>query len=203
MTEQEWLVCSDPAPMLAFLQGKTTDLRMRLFASACVRRHVWHLLDVRGHNAVNLAVKQADGTASEAEMHIAAVDMANAFHSTHEKTAKAATKAASMTLWYTADVVRIARHVRDAVTEPDRTAARTDQVALVRHIIGNPFHPYPAPSSWPTSIVQLADALYNGQDCGFALHDALLEAGHPELAEHFQKEAWHPKGCWVRGRDTG
>jgi hypothetical protein len=45
--------------------------------------------------------------------------------------------------------------------------------------------------------VQLADSLYEGQDCAFALHDALLEAGHAELAEHFREEKAHPKGCWV------
>jgi hypothetical protein len=39
--------------------------------------------------------------------------------------------------------------------------------------------------------------MYSGEDCSFALRDALLEAGHPELAEHFTKEQWHPKGCWV------
>ena len=67
---------------------------------------------------------------------------------------------------------------------------------LFRHIVGNPFRPYPAPDSWPSAILQLADALYNGQDCGFALNDALLEAGHPDLADHFHEAAWHPKGCW-------
>lgn len=79
---------------------------------------------------------------------------------------------------------------------PGWVTERREQAGILRHIIGNPFRPYPA-ASWPTSVMQLADALYNGQDCGFALHDALLEAGHPELAEHFQKEAWHPKGCCV------
>jgi len=39
--------------------------------------------------------------------------------------------------------------------------------------------------------------MYAGEDCSFALHDALLEAGRPELAEHFAKELWHPKGCSV------
>jgi hypothetical protein len=39
--------------------------------------------------------------------------------------------------------------------------------------------------------------MYAGEDCAFALHDAFLEAGHSELAEHLQKEGWHPKGCWV------
>jgi hypothetical protein len=45
--------------------------------------------------------------------------------------------------------------------------------------------------------VQLAQTLYDGTDCAFALHDALLESGHSALAEHFQKEHGHPKGCWA------
>jgi hypothetical protein len=68
---------------------------------------------------------------------------------------------------------------------------------LLRHIIGNPFRPYPAPPSWPTAVVALAEAIYNGADATFALHDALLEAGHPDLATHFHAEKEHPKGCWV------
>jgi hypothetical protein len=28
-------------------------------------------------------------------------------------------------------------------------------------------------------------------------HDALLEAGHAELAQHFRSEQWHPKGCFA------
>ena len=71
------------------------------------------------------------------------------------------------------------------------------ETALLRHIIGNPFRPYPAPASVPEAVLQLADALYNGEDCGFALHDALLETGHPDLADHFRQEQHHPKGCWV------
>src|SRR5262249_41649053 len=71
------------------------------------------------------------------------------------------------------------------------------QATLLRHIIGNPFRPYPVPDCWPSAVVQLAEAMYTGADCGFALHDALLEAGHAELAGHFRHEAEHPKGCWA------
>jgi hypothetical protein len=39
--------------------------------------------------------------------------------------------------------------------------------------------------------------LYDGADVRLVLHDALLDAGHAELAEHFAKEEWHPKGCWA------
>jgi hypothetical protein len=68
---------------------------------------------------------------------------------------------------------------------------------MLRHIIGDPFHPHPAPAQLPVTVVQLAESLYNGTGCAFALHDALLEAGQADLAEHFAKETWHPKGCWV------
>src|SRR5262249_1674280 len=71
-----------------------------------------------------------------------------------------------------------------------------EQMALLRHVLGNPYQPAPICAYLPSTVIQLADALYNGEDCGFALHDALIEAGQPELAEHFRDED-HPKGCWV------
>lgn len=67
---------------------------------------------------------------------------------------------------------------------------------VFRHIAGNPFRPFPATGRWPETVIQLAEAMEVGQDCHFALHDALIEAGHAELAEHF-KEKEHPKGCWA------
>jgi hypothetical protein len=70
------------------------------------------------------------------------------------------------------------------------------QAALLRHIVGNPFRTYPAPARWPDVIVALASALYGGQECSFALHDVLLEAGHDDLAAHFEHRG-HPRGCWV------
>ncbi len=38
----------------------------------------------------------------------------------------------------------------------------------------------------PPVLVSLAKAYAAGEACGFALHDALLEAGHTELAEPFR-----------------
>jgi hypothetical protein len=74
---------------------------------------------------------------------------------------------------------------------------------LLREIAGNPFRsPQPVPPL-PSIVVQLAEALYSGTGASFALHDALLEAGHDTLAEHF-REGEHPKGCWaldlIRGK---
>ena len=64
-----------------------------------------------------------------------------------------------------------------------------------------------APSGRCCGVVALAEAMYQGDNCSGPLHAALLEASHPELAEHFRQEEWHPKGCWVidllTGRNVG
>src|ERR1051326_4138789 len=61
MTEQEWLECTAPGPMLAFFQAKSTDRKLRLFCVACCCR-IWHLLtDSKIHEFVEAAELVADG----------------------------------------------------------------------------------------------------------------------------------------------
>jgi hypothetical protein len=68
MTEAEWLACSDPERMLAFLGSKASDRIRRLFACACCRR-VWHLLaDERSREAIGVAEEFAAGRATLAEL---------------------------------------------------------------------------------------------------------------------------------------
>jgi hypothetical protein len=55
----------------------------------------------------------------------------------------------------------------------------------------------------PTVVTRLAESLYAGdQSAAMPLCDALIEAGHGELAEHF-RAGLHPKGCWVVDLITG
>src|SRR5687768_1641571 len=68
MTETEWLACTDVSPMLEFLEGKTSDRQLRLFACACCRR-VWHLLtDRRSRRAITATELFVDGRLGDQEM---------------------------------------------------------------------------------------------------------------------------------------
>jgi len=49
----------------------------------------------------------------------------------------------------------------------------------------------------PGDCIRLAEAMYHGEECGYALHDALLEAGQVALAGHFATVPRHWRGCWA------
>src|SRR5262245_34797192 len=60
MTEAEWLACNDPHEMLFFLEHKTSERKMRLFACACCRR-IWPRMRAKGcREAVERAERYAD-----------------------------------------------------------------------------------------------------------------------------------------------
>lgn len=54
----------------------------------------------------------------------------------------------------------------------------------------------PISIAYSTAILRLATAVAAGEPCAFALHDALLDAGHPDLAEHFRVPE-HLPDCWA------
>jgi len=191
MTEEEWLTCTDPQPMLEFLRGSMSDRKTRLFSAACCRR-VWALLhDHRSRRAVEVVERYADGKATQEELHNASVDATAAVDQVDD-----IRDAADALAFY---AVMVASHVTcdPAVVALDVVLEPATQADLLRHIIGSPFKPYPAPAIWPSTVVELAASLYEGHDCRLPLSDALEESGHGEVAEHFRVEEWHPKGCWV------
>jgi len=72
MTEQEWLACTDPRPMLEHLsrrkkRGKGLERRLTLFGCACCRR-IWPLIPTEPcRRAVDVAERYADGLATSEE----------------------------------------------------------------------------------------------------------------------------------------
>jgi hypothetical protein len=60
MTEVEWLTCDDPATVLAFLQDRIGERKLRLFAAACCRRIEMLLVGDESRAAVELCETFAD-----------------------------------------------------------------------------------------------------------------------------------------------
>jgi hypothetical protein len=189
MTEAEWLSCSDSSRLLQYAWNKVSDRKLRLFASACCRRMKATLPD-GGGLALRIAERFADGLASAAEL-------AGMEEWTGGRALRALGTAASV---WGADWACTWSQGWAAADGAARASAAEGQFQgqadLFREIVGNPFRPPNMPTDWPPTVVALAEAIYQGEDCHFALHDALLEIGLPELAEHFAVGP-HPKGCWV------
>jgi len=186
--------------MLMFLGDSLSLRKMLLYGCACCRLFWDHLEDERSRQAVETAEQWADGTASVEDFeaaHTAAREAEEAI-----KTPSQARAAAYVVVQATSDAP--AWHapramVTDRMMDDDGDEEATEKVvtSLLRHLAGNPFRSYPAPTAWPSIVIDLARSLYNGDDNRRILADALEEAGHQDLADHFRQEEWHPKGCWV------
>ena len=70
MTEDEWLVCTNPQEMLKFLREKANDRKLRLFACGCCRRISHLLTDGRSRKAIEYAERYADRLATDAERQL-------------------------------------------------------------------------------------------------------------------------------------
>src|SRR5437868_7051482 len=68
MTAAEWLMMTDPTPMISYVRGGASDRKMRLLAVAACRR-VWeHLHDERSRRGVEAAELFADGQITENQL---------------------------------------------------------------------------------------------------------------------------------------
>lgn len=215
MKEEEWLGCNDEQRMLSWLRRtrRRSERQARLFAVACCRR-IWAFLTHKeSRRAVEVAQWYADGQVAQETLEAASTGAAQSYETSNLMYAAQIAAACTCSedgMTAAADGSDWASRAAAAVHAEHTpawgatlVAEQRAQAALLRHIIGNPFRTDPAPDRWPAAITQLADALYNCEEWGFALHEALLEAGHPELADHFRSDQHHPKGCWVVDLLTG
>jgi hypothetical protein len=225
MTEQEWLECTDPRPMVEFLRGKASDRKLRLFAVACCRR-IWHLInDQRSRIAVEIAESYVDGLATEAKVSTAREDADNVVDEqcydlelpNNVDAAIAASNVVSTgtreleqpveIAYWTASHTQSAlvAHIRDSERVPLKQLEGTVQSNMARCIFGNPFHPVsinPAWLAWNHGTVQkIAQGIYDERalDRMPILADALEESGCTDIdiLAHCRQPGEHVRGCWV------
>ncbi len=199
MTETDWLESANPQAMLSFLQGRNLSTRkIRLFGCACYRL-IWTEL---GKHKIRNAVEAAERFADE-DAH------AQSLYRRHRPSREADPDRDGLWQLINNRMNDVIRAIEESVRERyfrrpgflhiefllEEEKARIPK--LLRHIIGNPFQTFRLPNSWPLAAIELSQALYTGVDNRLILADAMEEAGHSELAEHFRQEEWHPKGCWI------
>jgi hypothetical protein len=150
--------------MLAFLRGKASERKLRLFACACCRQLIWHrLTDDRSRQAVAVAERFADGRAFTEELEAARVSAGEAVAGvplgTRARHSISAAQAVTRTDWppdvmavhtaFTASasgvpwlvgrqrMSRVARERQRAAREEER-ADRARQADLLRDLVGSP-----------------------------------------------------------------
>jgi hypothetical protein len=206
MTEEEWLACTDPTPMLEFLGDKASDRKLRLFGCACCRR-TWNVLPEESRLARGVMERFADGLVEQEEFQAAGRKANSAAREAEEaygtnRDVIGATGEAANAVWLMFRPERclipwplvVTDNAADAqaawacspqsnwLMEVFKAGERGCQALLFRDIF-NPFRHVTAAPSWLAwnggTVVKLAQGIYEERafDCLPVLADALEEAG--------------------------
>ena len=205
MTEDEWLACVDPAPMLEFLRYQTSERKLRLFAVACCRR-IWHRLEEGNRKEiVEISERYADALATDHELSTARADAEEFLYETNEFTfpdlalscvtevslvanapgsgeylpVSAAECCASAYAERSTDLDKVKWYDYDE-SSARREVEQVLQCRMVCDIFGNPFLPVTLPPEWRTEMARaLAAQMYESRDFSAMpiLADALQDAG--------------------------
>jgi hypothetical protein len=211
MTEQEWLTCTNPEPMLKFLKGRASPRKLRLFACACVRRISHMLTDVSARQAVEIAENYADGLLAYAELKRAWNDTSKTLREAKGMTwrVRRPQEAALRVIHPNASsFLGAASDVAWTCGYSDLEAHRGElavQASLLRDLFNHPTHPVSIAASYlawnDETIPKIAWTIYQKrrfEDMPI-LADALEEAGcsNAQLLSHLRGPGPHVRGCWA------
>lgn len=206
MTEAEWLECTDPVLMLAFLRGKASNRKLRLFACACCR-DIWNLIQSgAGRRAVEASEEYADGLIRRKNL----MEMRERARREESDLAQWAVMAASRPNVAATWVAMLATDAKDRTGihmsyAPTRKPS-PEQCSYLRDIFGIfPFRPVSIAPAWLAwnggTLLGLARSVYEERafDRLPILADALEDAGcdNADLLAHLRGPGPHCRGCWV------
>jgi hypothetical protein len=196
MTDQDWLECTDPTPMLESLRGKVSDRKLRLFACAFCR-----LLPVPAYYPEKFRIALQRGTQAAEEYADGILNDYQANGVLEETLLATAIGGGSHPL-----IFAVGRSLWPNAAETAQEIARTVRpvagaCGVLRDIVGNSFRPVTLDPAWLTAtLVELAQAIYDDRtfDRLPILADALEEAGctNAEILNHCRSEGPHVRGCW-------
>jgi hypothetical protein len=206
-SEQDWLTCSVPEPMIAFLGEQGSLRRWRLFACNCCLRILPLLTDERSVRAVIVAERLADGKES-AENAMVALEEAREAEILAWQQRMSAQCLAATAARRCLETPRRTYETTALAARGGQIAERLAQCDLLRDLFGNPFRPVVFEPSWRTPLIlQMAQEIYEQEN--FAdlpiLADALEDVGCTltGLLDHCRESALHARGCWALDRILG
>ena len=223
MNELDWLAGADPVAMLDHLGGSATPRKLRLFACACVRRFWADFRYPIPREAVHLAERFAEGTATPEEVeamrgqadqsagNAPELDQYAYFAAAATLAEDAAEAARTAPEYIRQHAIRIAAYEMiyseneaEAVARARRDEAH-HQVELLNELFGNPFRPVVLELHWLAwsgdVVVGMAREIEEAQR--FAelpyLADALMDAGCTDetILRHLRQTEGHVRGCWA------
>ena len=203
MTEQDWLACTDPLEMLAFLLTHPgySERKMRLFAVACywqVEEFHW---DEPLFDAEVEAVEQyADRRIGRTGLLAASLaHLRQLFPGEEDSALQFVTEEADYAAWMAQWAAERSQYAEDGAWPAG--AAEAGQADLLRDLFGNPFRPIRPDPAWQTpNAMTLAQAIYDDRafDRLPLLANALEEAGcdNADILNHLRGPGPHVRGCW-------
>src|SRR5262249_22380583 len=161
MTEAEWLTCTDPQEMLAFLRGKASERKLRLFACGCCYRlhDLWGMMD-GCLEAVEISNLYGDGGATREDLESGRDDLSyiGDYYGSSEVIRLRALDCVMGTPL--GDVSGLANRIieyfendhywTEAELEAEQEAERALQCEILRDFFGNPFTSVAVEPSWLT-----------------------------------------------------
>jgi hypothetical protein len=214
MTEQDWLACADLRKMLAFLRGKVSDRKLRLFACACYRRG-GHTVSGLPLPALEAAELYADGVVGAETLWAAYAVLPQRVGCVAIPREFEAEDAWSVAWW--AGLPEDQAHQDPAApplqdwpyarnpARPNGIPLRAGQCELLRDILGHPFRRAAIDPGWlrwsQGTVQKLARTIYQSRDYRtlVVLADALEEAGctNSDILTHCRSPGPHIRGCWL------